>query len=246
MAGRKPELSAGTYKTRRTRARERGRSMPIGNTWEHHRQGGKCFFMNGKVLTARLYIDRRCWQWPLKGIADEGKAEALMAPVRVARERLQQAAVEALDCELETIAADDAAVALVGARAQLARAILAAGGPEKAAEFVRKGPQQRGGMAKVSAGDRHADPLERLFEDGSPTPRATNGIRAVEPRRHAKTSPALERARSAIKDLYPEGVPEQVLEPNANLCRRVGEKLRQAGLPGLSDDTILRAAGRRK
>jgi hypothetical protein len=158
------------------------------------------------VLTARLQIARHTWQWPLKGIADEDKAEALMAPVRIARERLQQAAVEALDCELETVAADDAAVALAGARAQLARAILAAGGPEKAAEFVRKGPQQRGRMAKVSARDRHADPLEPLFEDGLPTPRATNGIRAVAPRRHAKRSPALERARGALKELYPEGV----------------------------------------
>jgi hypothetical protein len=226
-------------RTRRTRRRARGVQLPKGDTWEHHAQGGKSFFWNGRVLTARLQIHRHTWQWPLKGIADEDKAEALMSPVRVARERLQQAAVEALDCELETIAAGDAAVALAGARARLARAILAAGGPEKAAEFVRKGPQQRGGTAKVSASDRHADPLEPPFEDA-------NGIRAIAPRRQAKKSPALERARGALKELYPKGVPEQVLEPNANLCRRVGEKLRQASLLGISDDTILRAAGRRK
>jgi hypothetical protein len=61
-----------------------------------------------------------------------------------------------------------------------------------------------------------------------------------------KSRPALERARGAIKELYPNGIPGQAAEPNTNLCRRVGEKLKQAGLPDVSDDTILRAAGRRK
>jgi hypothetical protein len=61
-----------------------------------------------------------------------------------------------------------------------------------------------------------------------------------------KSAPVLERARDAIKELYPNGVPGQAAEPNANLCRLVGEKLKQAQLPGVSDDTILRAAGRRK
>jgi hypothetical protein len=41
-------------------------------------------------------------------------------------------------------------------------------------------------------------------------------------------------------------VPTEAVEPNAKLCRRVGEKLKHAGLLGVSDDTILRAAGRRK
>jgi len=70
LAGRKPELSAGTYRTRRMRARkdarDRGQVMPMGDTWEHRRQGGKYFFWNGKVLTARLQIGGRTWQWPLK------------------------------------------------------------------------------------------------------------------------------------------------------------------------------------
>jgi hypothetical protein len=62
----------------------------------------------------------------------------------------------------------------------------------------------------------------------------------------SKNKPALERARGAIEELYPDGVPGQAVEPNADLCRRVGEKLKQAGLRDVSDDTILRAAGRRK
>jgi hypothetical protein len=61
-----------------------------------------------------------------------------------------------------------------------------------------------------------------------------------------RSRPALERARRAVTELYPEGVPGQAAEPNANLYRRVGEKLRNDGLLGVSDDTILRAAGRRK
>ena len=65
-------------------------------------------------------------------------------------------------------------------------------------------------------------------------------------RRRAKSSPALERARGTIKELFSGVVPEQSVLPNANLLRQVGEKLRQAALPAVSDDTILRAAGRRK
>ena len=66
------------------------------------------------------------------------------------------------------------------------------------------------------------------------------------PRRRAKNRPTFERARGAVEEIYPEGVPSQSAEPNVNLCRRVGEKLKKSGLPNVSNDTILRAAGRRK
>ncbi len=61
-----------------------------------------------------------------------------------------------------------------------------------------------------------------------------------------RSQPAFERARRAIDELFPEGVPGQADVPNATLCRRVGVKLRNDELPNVSDDTILRAAGRRK
>jgi hypothetical protein len=61
-----------------------------------------------------------------------------------------------------------------------------------------------------------------------------------------RSRPALERACRAIDALYPNGVPDQAAEPNAKLCRRVGDKLKSEGLPNVSDDTMLRAAGRRK
>ena len=60
-----------------------------------------------------------------------------------------------------------------------------------------------------------------------------------------RSRPAFERAQRVIIDLYPQGVPGQSVVPNSNLCRRVGEKLRKERLPDVSDDTILRAAGRR-
>lgn len=61
-----------------------------------------------------------------------------------------------------------------------------------------------------------------------------------------KRQPTRERARSVIKELYPRGIPDQATLPNSILCRRIGDKLKEKGLPNVSDDTILRAAGRRK
>jgi hypothetical protein len=80
----------------------------------------------------------------------------------------------------------------------------------------------------LCAGSPPASPL--------PTKRVTTGRRR----------PALERAKYAVQEAYPEGVPDQAAEPNACLCRRIGDKLKKQGLPNVSDDTILRAAGRRK
>jgi len=62
----------------------------------------------------------------------------------------------------------------------------------------------------------------------------------------ARSRPQLERARRAIAEIYHGDLPDQVTEPNSKLCRRVGEKLKEAGLPPVSVDTILRAAGRRR
>ena len=81
-------------------------------------------------------------------------------------------------------------------------------------------------------------------------PAGTRGESALPPSRETgarrRSRPAHENAERAIKELYPQGVPGQAAEPNANLCRHVGERLKNEGFPGVSDDTILRAAGRRK
>jgi len=65
-------------------------------------------------------------------------------------------------------------------------------------------------------------------------------------RSSSKNRPASDLARKIIGELYPDGVPEQSSEPNVALCRRVGDKLKALKLRNVSDDTILRAAGRRK
>jgi hypothetical protein len=189
LAGRKPELSAGTYRTRRMRARKRGQRMPMGDTWEHRPQGGKYFGWNGKVLTARLQIGGWPRQWPLK-VIDEEQAEALMAPVRVAREHLQQASAEELNLELGTDAAVAATAARAGARAQLASAISKAGGPKELVEFVLRGPQEEVGTdvpervvmpragrraMKLAAQKGCVQAYMKLIEaypDGAPQPRA--------------------------------------------------------------------------
>jgi hypothetical protein len=144
LAGRRPKLNAHTYATRRSRARQRGHQMPLGETWEHRHPGGRCFFWNHRVATARLQIGNRSFRWALK-VSDERKAEALMAPVRVARGHLHRAAVQELNCALGTDAAVAAAAARANARAQFASAIITAGGPKEAAEFVLKGPQREVG-----------------------------------------------------------------------------------------------------
>jgi hypothetical protein len=97
----------------------------------------------------------------------------------------------------------------------------------------------RGRVPSLAPGKR-ADPAKTWVgeEGASPSGNAQRG--------RAKSQPALERAHGVITEVYPEGVPGQAAEPNARLCRRVAEKLKHAGLPHVSDDTILRAAGRRK
>jgi len=73
---------------------------------------------------------------------------------------------------------------------------------------------------------------------------ASGRNKAQQPR--GRRRPAIERAQSAIEALYSNGVPDQATEPNSALCQRVGAKLKELKLPDVSDDTILRAAGRRK
>jgi hypothetical protein len=61
----------------------------------------------------------------------------------------------------------------------------------------------------------------------------------------SRSRPAFDRADRATKALYPQGVPDQAALPNVTLSRRVAQKLKEESLPSVSDDTILRAAGRR-
>jgi hypothetical protein len=217
LAGRKPELSAVAYRNRRTRARQRGRAMPMGDTWEHRPQGGKYFFWNGKVLTARLQISGRHWQWPLK-VIDENKAEALMAPVRVARERLHRAAAEALNCELGTDEAVAAAAERAIARGQLAGAIITAGGPKELAEFVIKGPKGEVGTASplpvaVALKATKQAKVKQCVEW------AVDLIRANPDRPPVLLAELCKQAKSKF------GVPRRLFEEGNNCCLRQAQRL---------------------
>jgi hypothetical protein len=59
--------------------------------------------------------------------------------------------------------------------------------------------------------------------------------------------PQTESVQLALKELYPDDIfPDQAIVPNANLCQKVGDKIKEAGRTTVSDDTILRVARRRK
>lgn len=75
-------------------------------------------------------------------------------------------------------------------------------------------------------------------------PSNSDGAATSKPARSAQ--PVRDRVKIAIKELYPNGVPKQAIEPNAIVCGKIGEWLKLEKLPGVSDATILRAAGRRK
>jgi hypothetical protein len=67
-----------------------------------------------------------------------------------------------------------------------------------------------------------------------------------QPESHHKAAPALERARRAIKELYLDDVPDQSNISNKRLCAEVLAWLEANKQEKVGDDTILRAAGRRK
>jgi len=76
---------------------------------------------------------------------------------------------------------------------------------------------------------------------------APTQTQTVVARSHAGTRrPTRERARLAIESLYPTEIPNPSTEPNARLCQKVQGWLKKNGMPTAGDDSILRAAGRRK
>ena len=64
--------------------------------------------------------------------------------------------------------------------------------------------------------------------------------------RTPRKQPLRERAERALEELYPDGVPDQVSVSEPELVSTVNAQIKKRGQKGLSHDTILRAAGRRK
>jgi hypothetical protein len=91
---------------------------------------------------------------------------------------------------------------------------------------------------------RHS--IENWLTSDFVTDSASNNAKADSPGKRAKASrPTRERAKRALNAIYPTGIPEETIEPNAILCRNVGKWLKSQNLLGVSDATILRAANRR-
>jgi hypothetical protein len=87
-------------------------------------------------------------------------------------------------------------------------------------------------------------PIDALFGIQGHGDQAGQPASRAKPRK-PKAGPQRERACRALKERFPQGVPDQTVLRNKELCKQVTEKL-ELGLPAVSDDTILRAAGRRK
>jgi hypothetical protein len=146
LAGRKPALSAGTHRTRRMRARKRGQQIAKATSWHYRRIGKKLFYLNGGVMNARLEVGgrKRLWVLPTR---DRDEAARIMEPVRVARERVREAANCALDHEPGSVAYADALRTREKACIALAAAIIGAGGPIELAKAVQDPPPSEDGTA---------------------------------------------------------------------------------------------------
>jgi hypothetical protein len=82
---------------------------------------------------------------------------------------------------------------------------------------------------------------------GNGPPTHTPAARPTQPgERTPRKQPLRERAKRALDELYPNGVPDQVSVSDAELFSAVNALIKKRGEKGLSHDTILRAAGRRK
>jgi hypothetical protein len=91
------------------------------------------------------------------------------------------------------------------------------------------------------------DITEQLIPAGDRThPSRAQGPQESVPRPRRRSQTGREAAARAIVALYGDRVPDQATEPNATLCRRVSQKLQELGLLAVSDDTMLRAASRRR
>jgi hypothetical protein len=78
-------------------------------------------------------------------------------------------------------------------------------------------------------------------------PEALPGSPAIADRRpKPRRQPARDRAKEALRELYPNGIPDQSRLSNKALVWEVRECLKKRGLSDVSRDTILRVANRQK
>jgi hypothetical protein len=96
--------------------------------------------------------------------------------------------------------------------------------------YVARDPAARSGLAF-----RHAD-FEQWAKQRKASPSPPGN----------RQTPALSRAAQALRAIYGSDIPGQEQEPNALLCKKAGQWLKDNRLLHVSDSTILRAACRHK
>jgi hypothetical protein len=150
MAQRKPTLSVSVFSNRRTRRRKRGEQIPKGTSWHYRSPRGKHFYLHRKRVNAALRLENTHYRWLLP-TRDLTKAAEIMEPVRLARERVHQAAVRTLNYEAGSVEHADAVRNREKACVALASAIIEAGGPMELVTFVQVPPPGEGGTALPKA-----------------------------------------------------------------------------------------------
>lgn len=90
------------------------------------------------------------------------------------------------------------------------------------------------------------DREKHLLSNIEPTVGPTAPQSEKQPKRKRRENPKLKVAKIANDALWPNGPPPTHELPNALLDRHVNTWLKENGLPEVSRDTVLRAAGRRK
>jgi len=152
LTGRNPEVSAGTYRTRRMRRRKGGQRLPTtGDTWHLRCGRGQCFYLNGNVYNARIELAARQFTWPLT-VPDRARARTTMAPVREAGARVRDAASKWKDHELGTAASIAAGAALQAACGLFAGALNAAGALPELVALATKPPAEVGTASLLPVG----------------------------------------------------------------------------------------------
>jgi len=82
--------------------------------------------------------------------------------------------------------------------------------------------------------------------DGNGPPTDTPAARPTQlGERTPRKQPLRERARRALDELYPNGVPDPISKSNAELVSAVDAQIKKSGQQNDSRETILRAAGRK-
>jgi len=215
MAQRRPTLSLSVFSGRRMRRRKRGEQIPKATSWHYRSPGGKHFHPHRKRINAQLRLEHTHYSWLLP-TRDHAKAAEIMEPVRVARERVHQAAVRTLNYAVGSVEHADAVRNREKACVALAAAIIEAGGPIELAKFVQVPPPGEGGMALPKAVKTKATKsasLEKCVEWVCELIRANPGRPPV----------PLAQLRKKAKSKF--GVTRRQFEEGNNCCVRQSQRL---------------------